>query len=135
MRKKGIVEELVFSDYVCDECNVESPIGYKVIADHREEPGEVSCLGLFMCGIAVIVGIVFFPFGLLVALGGIGYGAYLIIQGRSGKEGRILISQDELACAACYGPPINVESTRGQAILRRIHQNQTPPINEGSDDD
>ena len=132
MREKGIVEELELSGYICDDCNVENPIGYKIIADHREESGDVSCWGLIVCVIAVIVGIVFFPLGLLIALGGIGYGVYLIIQGRRGKEGNIIIYQDELACAACYGSPINTDSTRGEAILRRIRQNQTPPTGEGT---
>ena len=134
MREKGIVEELELSGYVCDDCNVENPIGYKIIADHREESGDVSCLGIVVCVIAVIVGIVFFPLGILIALGGLGYGAYLIIQGRRGKEGRILIYQDELACAACYGSPINIDSTRGKAILRRIQENQQPPTSEGTND-
>ena len=89
MREKGIVEELELSGYVCDDCNVENPIGYKIIADHREESGDVSCGGLVVCIIAVIVGIIFFPLGLLIALGGIGYGAYLIIQGDAAKKGTL----------------------------------------------
>ncbi len=94
MREKGIVEELTLSGYVCNRCSVVDPIGYKVIGDVVEEE-ERFTLGKFFS---------LNPFS---------------------NPGRInYILKDDLACAICFDKPVDVTTTYGQAVLKRIEQSK-----------
>ena len=100
MRGKGIVEELTLSGYVCNRCNIVDPIGYKVTNDVVEEDERVSLDKLFS----------FNPFK---------------------SPGRFnFILKDDLACAICFDKPVDVDTTFGQAVLKRIEQSKPGPTNE-----
>lgn len=137
MRDKGIVEERTLTGYVCDECDIEDPVGYRVVADYKDQVETSPLVAFFTAGVCVILGIVlgilllFIVIGIFILLAGLGFGVYFLIQGmralaqeRSVKvEGNIVVHEGELACAICYGSPISVDTTRGHAILRRMRSN------------
>ena len=141
MRDKGVVEERTLRGYVCDECDVEDPVGYRVIDDFKDEvetgPITTIVLGSSLILLGGILGLIFlFIFaliGILILLAGLGFGVWFLIdglralaQGRTVKtEGNIVVREDELFCAICYGSPVSVDTTRGQALLRRVRSNST----------
>ena len=136
MRDKGVIEERTLTGYVCDECQVENPIGYRVVEDYKDQvemhPANIIGTGVIFAILGIILGIlllfVFFPIGILILLSGLGLGVYFLLKGILGLtqdgpvkvEGNIVVHEGELACAICYGSPISVDTTRGQAILSRM---------------
>lgn len=136
MREKGVVEERILTGYVCDECDVEDPVGYRVVADYRvSSAAAYSLQALIISGALVVLGLVLIPIviGIPILIAGVGYFWYSAIQERRGKESETLLNEKgELACAVCYGSPVSVDTTRGMAILKRIHSKQPPSTNQGS---
>ena len=142
MRDKGVIEERTLTGYVCDECQVENPIGYRVLEDYKDQvemhPANMIGAGVIFGILGIVLGFIllfiFFPIGILVLLAGLGLGVYSLIKGLLGLtqdgpvkvEGNIVVHEGDLACAICYGLPISVDTTRGQAILMRISSKQSP---------
>lgn len=136
MREQGVVEERILTGYVCDECNVEDPVGYRVVADyHVRSAAAYSFQALLISGALLVLGLVLIPIviGIPILIAGVGYFLYSTIQETRGKESETLLSEKgELACAVCYGSPVSVDTTRGLAILKRIRSNQPPSTEQGS---
>ena len=122
MRNKGIVEERVLAGYVCDECNVKDPVGYRIIDDYKMEGSANLTITIVAAGIIVVLGIVLTPvlIGIPLVIGGLVVIAYQIIKNLIGKGAQVIIHEGEMACAACYGSPVSIDSTRGRALLKRL---------------
>ena len=122
MRNKGIVEERVLAGYVCDECNVKDPVGYRIIDDYKMEGSANLTITIVVAGIIVVLGIVLTPvlIGIPLVIGGLVVIAYQIIKNLIGKGAQVIIHEGEMACAACYGSPVSIDSTRGRALLKRL---------------
>ena len=136
MREQGVVEERILTGYVCDECDVEDPVGYRVVADYRvRSAAAYSFQTLLISGALLVLGLVLIPvvIGIPILLAGIGYFWYSAVQQTRGKESETLVNEKgELACAVCYGSPVSVDTTRGLAILKRIRSNRHPSTEQGS---